>query len=103
VADSPVFEWTCEALEQATGFDRLAARGTLRLVLKAAGLEARSVSREQMDAVLRRALPSELTDRGVAESASVAGAIADTLATAQLAEGAAKDTPEAVFSRLGGA
>jgi hypothetical protein len=103
VADSPVFEWTCEALEQATSFDRLAARGTLRLVLKAAGLDARSVSNQQMDAVLRRALPGELASRGVAASDSVASRIADGLATARLDEAAAKDTPEAVFSRLGGA
>jgi len=103
VPDSPVFEWTCEVLERDTSFDRLEARGTLRLVLKAAGLEARSVTSSQMDAVLRRALPGELTARGVEEAAGVAHRIADELLTARFESQSPADTPEAVFSRLGGA
>ena len=46
--DSAAFEWTCNELEERCSLDRLEARGTVRLALKQAGLEARSVTPEQM-------------------------------------------------------
>ena len=63
--DSPVFEQVCNALERRTDLDRLAARGTIRIALKSAGLDASSVDREQMKVVLRRVLPGELQRRGI--------------------------------------
>ena len=48
MADDNVFDWVCGALESATSLDRLEARGTLRLALKASGLEARTVTAEQL-------------------------------------------------------
>ena len=39
--DSAAFEFACGQLETGTSLDRLAARGTVRIALKQAGLEAR--------------------------------------------------------------
>ena len=44
MANSTAFEWLCEQLETHTSLDRLEARGTVRLTLKEAGLEASRVS-----------------------------------------------------------
>jgi len=101
MADSPVFDFVCEKLEQGTALDRLAVRGTVRIALKQAGLEARSVTAQQMGVVLERLLPNELNARGVeggdALCARIRTGLAGVAATAQV------DTPDAVFQRLGGA
>ena len=47
MADSPAFDCVCEKLEEAPPRDRLQARGTVRLALKQAGLDARSVTPDQ--------------------------------------------------------
>lgn len=99
-ATSP-FDFVCTRLEEATSLDRLAARGTVRLALKESGLEARGVTPEQMAVVLDRVLPRELAARGVEEGESVCSQIRSDLRS--LGSGAAADTPDAVFQRLGGA
>jgi len=101
MADSAAFESVCVELERATSLDRLEARGTIRIALKQAGLEAASVTPGQMRVVIARVLPEELSGRGVPDAESVCR---------QLEAGLAKipdapenpDTPEAVFGRLGG-
>ena len=70
MADSPVFDRTCEELEQRTHLERLEVRGTVRIALKAAGLDAQSVDAEQMSVVLRRVLPDEFETRGVDDAAA---------------------------------
>ncbi len=104
MADAPAFDWTCTRLEQDTSLDRLESRGTVRLALKAAGLEARSVTAEQMTVVIHKVLVNELTTRGIDGAEDVCGRLADSLEgeAANLASGAAAETPDAVFSRLGG-
>lgn len=101
MADSVVFDFVCDKLEQATQMDRLAVRGTVRIALKQAGLEARGVTPQQMAVVLERVLPGELTTRGVEGGDALCGQIRSGLST--LASGAQVDTPDAVFQRLGGA
>jgi len=98
MADTPAFTALCEALESASDLDRLEARGTIRLALKNAGLEAGTVSATQLDVVIDKILPSELEARGVAVAicAELHGALAGLDATAT------PEGPEAVFSRLGG-
>jgi len=81
MADSPVFDRTCEELEQRTDLDRLTARGTVRIALKEAGLDVGSVDAEQMGVVLRRVLPGELDNRGVAGSGALCEEIAGILAS----------------------
>lgn len=98
MAVSEAFDFVCAQLEEHTSLDRLAARGTVRLALKNAGLEPSSVSPDQMAVVVEKVLPEELTARGVD------GAICSTLVQGlkRLAPGTSPETPDAVFKRLGG-
>jgi hypothetical protein len=48
MADSAAFEAACTRLEESGALDRLAARGTIRLVLKAAGLEPKGVTAREL-------------------------------------------------------
>ena len=97
---STVFERTCSELAQATSFDTLSARGTVRLALKSAGLDPREVTSAQMLVVVKRLLPGELKARGVKEPETVCATIAARI------DGLAPEAPaqsvEAVFRRLGG-
>lgn len=100
MADSGAFELACEVLERDTDLDRLQARGTVRLALKAAGLDSRSVTPEQMAVVASNLLPGELAGRGVGNGDAVCGALEEKLSRMEGPEVA--ETPEAVFARLGG-
>jgi hypothetical protein len=66
MSESEAFEFVCEELALRASLDRLVARGTVRIAVKRAGLDARIVTAEQMADVAERVLPYELTDRGVA-------------------------------------
>jgi hypothetical protein len=100
MADSAAFELACEVLERSTSLDRLEARGTVRLALKAAGLDARNVAPDQMAVVVANLLPHELESRGVEDGDRVCAALGVKLATLTAPDAA--ETPEAVFARLGG-
>ena len=100
MSDSPAFDYVCGELEARTELDRLAARGTVRLALKQAGLEARSVTADQMKVVLDRVLPDELNSRGIEGGAAVCSDLQGGLAS--IDSGAEPETPDAVFKRLGG-
>jgi len=103
MADSPAFEWVSEELERISSLDRLVARGTLRLVLKKAGLDARAVTVKQMEVVLRELLPAELGSRGVEDGKSTCEHLARSLLAAKLTDAdPSVESPEAVFQRLGG-
>lgn len=101
MSDSAAFEAACSALETGSTLDRLEARGTIRLVLKQAGLEAKSVKASELRVVIERLLPAELAARGVEQPDVLCGRIAQALqgVTETAVSG---DTPESVFSRLGG-
>ena len=101
MADSEAFVMVCELLERETFFDRLEARGTVRLVLKEAGLDARGVTPPQMDAVVERILPGALVARGVDGSEGLCRRWRSQLET--LHHTSSTQAPEAVFARLGGA
>lgn len=100
MAESNAFSVTCEALERETSFDRLEARGTVRLALKRAGLDPASVSGHEMTVVVAEILTAELETRGVLDAASVCERIRHALASVQ--DERAPSSPEAVFARLGG-
>jgi hypothetical protein len=101
MATSTAFEWLCEELEKTTTLDRLAARGTVRIALKQAGLEATSATGDQLAVVLARVLPGELTGRGIEDADGVCQQIAARLEAIPAAL-SSQDTPEAVFERLAG-
>jgi hypothetical protein len=104
MADAPAFDWMCNRLEQDTSLDRLEARGTVRLALKGAGLDARSVTPEQLAVVIEKVLAAELTARGVDDAAGLCSRFAADLRSEAggLSVAGASETPDAVFSRLGG-
>lgn len=100
MAESAAFEAACTSLEGATSLDRLAARGTIRLAVKQAGFEAKTVTAEQLGVVVTRLLSAELSARGIADPDALCATLARMLAG--LSSGPAAETPEAVFQRLGG-
>lgn len=100
MADSDAFQATAEALEHSSDLDRLEARGTLRIAIKAAGLEARTIGARELAVVLDRVLPDELRSRGIENADAV---IESLKAALPKDEGeSASDSPESVFRRLGG-
>lgn len=99
-----IFEQTASGLEETTSLEKLEARGTVRLALKRAGLDAVSVNAAQMFVVLDQVLPAELIARGVDGAERVCQELRAALAAA-LPSGADvadedSESPEAVFRRL---
>ncbi len=87
--DATLFDLTAERLEHHTDFDRLGARGTLRIALKAAGLEPKNLTGAQLQVVFEKVMPGELDSRGVSDVQDVCAA-ADAGAT----------SPDDIFRRL---
>jgi hypothetical protein len=100
MADAEAFDFVCQKLETSTSLDRLAARGTVRIALKQAGLDARSVTPEQMAVAIEKLLVGELSSRGIANATSLCGDLASRVR--RLAGHGDAETPDAVFRRLGG-
>ena len=71
MAESAAFTHLCQALESETTFSRIEARGTVRLALKSAGLNAKNITIEQMKVILERVFPKELESRGVPDPEGV--------------------------------
>lgn len=99
---SEVFEQTCTELQQATSFDSLSARGTVRLALKSAGLDPREVTTAQMIVVVKRILPAELKARGVKDADDISSVIASRIVGIASATADKGSSVEDVFRRLGG-
>lgn len=97
---SSAFETACESLEQLSSLDRLESRGTIRLLLNAAGLDARSVGSRQLAVAIEKLLPRELEARGVAEARTVADRLRE--AVVRVPDDVGAESPESVFARLGG-
>lgn len=97
-----IFDFVAEELERRTDLATLEARGTVRLALKEAGLDARSVSVDQMVVMLRKVMPAEIRSRGVEQPEAVCDAVVKALQAAHPASGRATDpeSPEAIFRRL---
>jgi len=103
MAGSQAFEWLCEALTTSSSLERLEARGTVRIALKEAGLEARSVSPNELAVVVQRILPRELRQRGVTDEVALCERFLAGLRNLQASgAGPTADTPDAIFRRLGG-
>ncbi len=96
--DSPTFDLVSEELEKSSRWDRLEARGTVRLALKAAGLRSDTVTPEQMKVVLEKILPGELATRGLSGAGALCTSIAGRLGS--VASQSPEETPDAIFKRL---
>ena len=100
MADAEAFDFACAEIEARTSLDRLAARGTVRIALKQAGLDPRTVTPEQIAVVAEKVLVGELVSRGVADSAALCSDLAAK--ARRLAGRPSAETPDTVFRRLGG-
>ncbi len=80
--DATLFDLAAERLEHHTGFDRLEARGTLRIALKVAGLDPSAFTVEQLCVVFEKVMPGELENRGVSDAAVTCSTVIDDLAVA---------------------
>jgi hypothetical protein len=101
MANVTAFDWICGELERLTSLDTLEARGTVRISLKEAGLEARSVGPAQLAVVVLRILGGELRVRGIEDADAVCENLISGLKS--LEPGSTfGETPEEIFKRLGG-
>jgi hypothetical protein len=98
MTESAIFEWACATLESASQMTRLQSRGTLRLILKQAGLEPGTFNRRQLAVIAARMMPGELHKRGIAEVERICAALADC--PESIAETHAH-SPDDIFDRLG--
>jgi hypothetical protein len=96
-----IFDFVSDDLERLTKLEKLEARGTVRLALKAAGLDARTVTTPQMVATLQKVMPNEMKARGVDDAEQLCRKLVSALELAHPASGAANaESPEAIFRRL---
>lgn len=101
MADSRAFDWTCAELEGASSLTKLESRGTIRLAVKEAGLEAGRVTPQQMAVVVERILPGELQNRGVEGAEGICSALMSGLRALPIPEEEdTQESPEDVFRRL---
>jgi hypothetical protein len=96
-----IFDFVSEQVERLTTLERLEARGTVRLALKAAGLEAQTLTTPQAVATLQKVMPAEMRARGIKNEDQVCRTIVEHLQAAHPATGGAvPESPEAIFQRL---
>ena len=101
MGDEALFDAVADALQRRTGMEALAARGTLRIALKGAGLDAKAVTAEQLVVVIERMLPKELESRGVQDVGGVCTVLVQAArAAASAGAGAGGASPEDVFRRI---
>ena len=99
--ETPLFDFAAQKLEQHTGFSQLEARGTLRIAVKAAGLEPKSLTVAELRVVLEKLMPGELEQRGVKDTLSVCSAVMRDLEDAPIAESDSDSSnPDDIFRRL---
>ncbi len=100
MADESTFDFLCSELERASSLDRLEARGTVRIAVKQAGLDPHSATPQELAVVVEKVLPQELTARGVENSDSLCSALAKQVGAREAGD-ESRETPEAIFARLG--
>ena len=97
-----LFSFVADHLELRTPLDRLESRGTLRLVLKEAGLEPKTITREQFRVVLESLVPRELESRGVAEARAICAALIEKIQAEPADRWEAARDVDGIFERLAG-
>jgi hypothetical protein len=98
--DSDTFTIVADQLCELSELDRLEARGTLRIALKKAGVDAKSFGLDELAAAFKEIMPGELAARGCADSGAILDAIMQSLKGGTL-ESAARSSDE-IMRRLGG-
>jgi len=102
MADSTTFDATCSELEALANFDRLTARGTIRIAVKTAGLDPKTVAPREMRVVVDKLLEAELASRGVEDPDGICRTISKMLGQLRTSEESGSSSPDAIFARLGG-
>ena len=98
-----LFDFAADRLEQHTSFNRLEARGTLRIALKAAGLDLRGLTVDQLGVVFEKLMPGELERRGVSDADSICGTVINDLADSPTpTDTNSPSSVDGIFRRLGG-
>ena len=96
-----LFDLAAQKLEQHTGFSQLETRGTLRIAVKAAGLDPRNLTLDELRVVFEKLLPGELEQRGVSDTAGACAAVMRGLENAPIAAtDSSSSSPDDVFRRL---
>jgi len=85
VSSVGVFDFVCAEIERSTSLDGPVARGTVRLALKEAGLNADSVDPAGMEVVVEKILPGELAAHRIEGVDELCRRLVHTLATRQFA------------------
>jgi hypothetical protein len=98
---SQAYDEFCRQIETCASLTDLQAMGTARILVKEAGLDAKTATPAQLAVVASKLLPRQLEVLGVAGSAGVAAKVHAALTTLAPSS-AASSAPEAVFRRLGG-
>jgi hypothetical protein len=102
MADS-LFDIAAASLERSADMDRLAARGTLRIAVKEAGLDAQKLTLPQLRVIFEKLMPKELEARGVSDAAAVCTATMDEIArSANTIDAGSSASADDIFKRLGG-
>ncbi len=98
-----LFDIAAENLEGATDMDRLAARGTLRIAVKEAGLDPHKLTVSQLRAVFEKLMPKALDAGGVSNATTACQTVMDEIArSADASDIASSASPDDIFKRLGG-
>ena len=97
-----LFSFVADQLESCTPLDRLESRGTLRIVLKNAGLDVKSATQEQYCVALERVLPGELESRGVAEAPAIGAALVEKVQSVPADRWEVSRDVDKIFDRLAG-
>lgn len=98
MAESDAFDFLSEFLEAETPLDRLESRGTVRLMLKKAGLTPRDTDSSQLALVVEKLLAEELAVRGVEMPSGVCDRVAGILRA--MHQDARNNSPARVFDRM---
>ncbi len=103
MAESAVFEFVSQQLERLSDMSQVQARGTVRLMLKEAGLNTASVSIDQMKVVVDKLMFDFLTKRKIdsKKAENVCTTIMRLLISADIAIPEAQSNElEEIFKRL---
>ena len=95
-----LFSFVADQLEQCTPLDRLESRGTLRIVLKDSGLEAKTVTPKQFGVVLESVAPGELESRGVGEAQAICTALIEKIRSEPADRWETSHDVDEIFDRL---
>jgi hypothetical protein len=99
MSSSSTFDWLCDAVENASGFSRLEARGTVRIALKEVGLLPADLTPLQAAKVAEHVLPGALASRGVDDATAICQNL--TVKAKTLEDEREGPAPDEVFQGLG--